>query len=87
MAYSYLVEKNSLFTDDGQRMFLKIRDRANQLLTQAGAFRMMEVFRGAGSGDSFTMLACVDRMVELGEIKELTGHGCCGQHRTFVRVE
>lgn len=60
--YSYEAEKAALFTDEGQRAFLKVRDAAQKLLKQSGAFRQMEVIREAQiSGDSFFMLACVDR--------------------------
>lgn len=32
MRYNYLSEKNKIFTEQGQREFIKVRDRANQLL-------------------------------------------------------
>ena len=31
-------------------------------------------------------LACVDRLVELGEIKEITNGGVAGQHRVFISI-
>ena len=34
--YSYQRERPNLFTEEGQRMFLKIRDRVKSLLGQAG---------------------------------------------------
>ena len=70
MSYDYQTEKVNLFTDEGQRMFLKVRDNAHRLLKEAGAFRQMEVTRGV-TGSGWTMIACVDRLVELGEIVEL----------------
>ena len=36
------------------------------------------------SGDSWTMLACLDRMVELGEIREIRQGHVVGQCRIFV---
>lgn len=81
--YEYKIERESLFTEQGQRMLLKIRDRVHFLLKQAGAVRMQEATLGS-SGDSWQMLACVDRLVELGEIKELTNGDCPGQYRVFV---
>lgn len=80
--YSYQKEREKLFTDEGQKLFLKIRDNVNQLLRQAGSVRMQEAIGGC-SGDTWAMLACVDRMVELGEIFELTQPNTCGQHRIF----
>ena len=84
MSYSYAELKPKLFTDDGQRMFLKIRDRVRRLLDDAGAFQMERAWSGV-TGDTWTMLACVDRLVELGEISELR-RDCAGQYRTFVRI-
>lgn len=85
--YNYQTEKSALFTDDGQRMFLQIRDQANALLKKAGAFRSQEAMSGAKCcGSSWTMIACLDRMVELGEIREITNGDCWGQHRVFVAV-
>ncbi len=85
--YSYSTEKPGLFTEEGQRLFLKIRDRANVLLKTAGSFRMQEVLTHC-AGSSWQMLACVDRMVELGEIVEVTpANKCAGQFRIFTRYE
>lgn len=84
MSYQYKKEKPELFTDDGQRLFLQIRDHAQHLIKTAGAFQMEKAISAGRSGSSWTMMACVDRLVELGEIVELTPPGtCAGQHRTF----
>jgi hypothetical protein len=84
MSYHYATEKPKIFTEDGQILFLKIRDNAKRLLAQAGAVRCGELISCA-TGDSWTMLACVDRMVELGELREITKDQCvAGQHRVFV---
>ena len=82
--YTYEGEKRALFTEEGQVMFLKIRDNINRLLESAGAVRMQEAI-SVVTGSSWTMLACVDRMVELGEIREITGQGVAGQYRVFTR--
>ena len=82
--YNYETEKNRLFTDTGQRMFLKVRDHARTLLEHAGAARCQELMDGAGGGDSWQMLACVDRLVELGEIREIKQEGGATQHRIYV---
>ena len=71
MSYSYESEKPALFTDEGQRMFLRIRDHVRELLKTAGAFTCGHAIDAAGSGSSWTMLACVDRLEELGEIKRV----------------
>ena len=84
--YVYATERPKLFTDEGQRTFLQIRDRAKYLLKEAGAFRMDEVI-SKSTGDSWLMLACVDRMVELGEITECVHKNHpCGQNRIFTNT-
>lgn len=83
MTYAYHKERDVVFTDDGQRLFLSIRDKVAGLLKTAGAVRLQEAIAGQ-TGDTFHMLACVDRMVELGELRELTTDGP-GQYRVFVK--
>lgn len=82
--YNYSDVRSSLFTDEGQRLFLKVRDGVDRKLTVSGAVRMEEAIRGV-SGDSFEIMACLDRMVELSELVELTQQGKVrGQSRVFV---
>jgi len=83
--YIYQQIRPRLFTDEGQRMFLRIRDFVHKTLNIAGAVRMQEAIASAGGGCSWTMLACVDRMVELGEISEITQSvETPAQYRVFV---
>ncbi|KKN09470.1 hypothetical protein LCGC14_1046350 [marine sediment metagenome] len=80
MSYDYEVEKVNIFTDGGQRRFLKVRDKVNGLLDFSGAFMITH------SGDTWEKMSYVDRMVELNEIREITGSKVVGQHRVFVRT-
>ncbi len=80
--YNYLTEKPKIFTEEGQIEFLKVRDRVKYLLKEAGAFMMFSALKDI-SGDSWQMMAYVDRLVELKEIKEITSN-VAGQHRVFV---
>lgn len=83
--YDYEKHKADIFTEGGQKMFLSIRDRANRLIDQAGAVSMGLVISGE-TGDTFKMLACVDRLVELKEINEVQMlHPVRGQNRIFVK--
>jgi hypothetical protein len=83
--YNYENQKKNIFTEDGQIMFLQIRDRVQKLLKEAGAF-MLENAINKQSGDSWNMLACIDRLVELKEIKEVTKENeVAGQHRVFIK--
>jgi hypothetical protein len=82
MGYKYEEHRPRVFTEEGQVMFLKIRDNAKHLLSLAGAVQSGKLMSGV-SGDSWTMLACIDRLVELGELREVT-KDTWGQHRVFV---
>jgi hypothetical protein len=84
MSYNYETERHKIFTDEGQRRFLLVRDRVKKLLETSGAFSMCYAFQDL-SGDVWEMMSHVDRLVELGEIKELTRKGVHGQDRVFTR--
>jgi hypothetical protein len=84
MSYEYDEQREELFTEEGQRQFLAMRDWCDKLLEAGGAFRMQEAMKAPGvRGDTWRMLACVDRLVELGEIYEITPEGTVQQHRIF----
>lgn len=82
MSYKYAEQKDAIFEPCNQEKFLKIRDNTKHLLETSGCFMMGCVFNGVG-GDAWFMMACVDRLVELGELKEVTYGDCAGQHRIF----
>jgi len=87
MSYSYQTERPFVFTEDGQVMFLQVRDHVAHLLKIAGAFQMERALDGIkGSYGSWSGLACVDRLLELGEIREVSQPGSAGQYRTFTKV-
>jgi len=83
--YNYQTERAKIFTEEGQETFLKIRDKVKLLLKQSGAVMLQNAISGV-TGDSWMHLACVDRLVELGEIREITKDNVAGQHRVFVAV-
>jgi hypothetical protein len=81
--YNYLNEKGKIFTEDGQVLFLAIRDNAQRLCQVAGCATMEKIIAG-NCGDSWVMLACVDRLKELGELVEIYQlNGSPGQYRLF----
>jgi len=63
--YDYDREKAWIFTDQGQRQFLRIRDRAKGLCKLSGAVTMGAAISGE-SGSSWEMMACVDRLPGVG---------------------
>ena len=81
--YDYKTERPYTFSEEGQKQFLSIRDRINRLFKSAGAVRMEEAINGE-CGSSWQMLACVDRLVELGEIREISQPDVAAQHRVFI---
>ena len=84
MSYNYTTERPYVFTDEGQRTFLKVRDNVKKLLAESGTVRMDAAMRGI-TGDTWETMACVDRMVELGEIREVPQPaGTFAQYRIFV---
>jgi hypothetical protein len=80
--YKYEEIRPRIFEEQNQEQFLKIRDNAQRLLRKAGAVQLGAIIRGS-TGDSWIALACVDRLLELGEIKEIPTEGAA-QHRVFV---
>lgn len=84
MSYVYREERSKLFTEEGQVKFLRVRDAAKELLGIAGAFRCSEMLHKSGiAGDSWFQIACVDRLVELGEIIELNPTAWA-QHKIYT---
>jgi len=87
MSYQYQNERKFVFTEEGQVLFLKIRDTMQKHFKEAGASRMQELMSSPKTGcfSSWEFMACVDRLVELKEITEITPPDTMGQYRVFVR--
>lgn len=87
MSYDYQNERPALFTESGVEILLQVRKRVAKKLAVAGAVRFDRATDGI-TGDSWTMLAAMDYLVEKGELREVTAPGSCmGQHRVFVEKE
>lgn len=65
--YEYQDWRSDLFTEEGQIIFLQIRDNVRRLLKESGAFKHTYAYRNITS-DNYTMAACIDRLLELKEI-------------------
>lgn len=84
--YKFQDERNKLFTEEGQRTFIAVRDQVKEMLEVSGAVKMgkaMKLPKVIGAEDSFTLMACVDRLVEMEELKEIPTNER-GQNRVFV---
>lgn len=71
MSYDYAIQRQNIFTEDGQRLFLQVRDSVKEHIEISGAVRFDKIKVKSGGYNSFDLIACVDRLVELGEIVEL----------------
>lgn len=83
MGYDYQTQRPWLFTEEGQLDLLKTRDHIQCILKVSGAVMMANCFKGL-TGDSWNMLAIVDRLVEIGDLREIKYGLCAAQHRIFV---
>lgn len=83
MAYDYQKERSKVFTEEGQVAFLAIRDNMNHYCDQAGAVGFLKATDGTCS-DGWLRIACVDRLVELGEF-ECVYDGGMTQDRIYRR--
>jgi hypothetical protein len=84
MSYVYSEWRRFAFTEKGQVTFLAIRDRAQKLMREAEAATMGALISGQ-AGLVWEMQACVDRLVELGELLEIPNPiSRAGQHRIFI---
>lgn len=66
--YDYQTIRPFVFSEEGQVTFLKVRDRAKALMLSRGMATTEEIISGCGGGDTWQQVACVDRLVELGEL-------------------
>ena len=83
MSYVYEKEKEWLGSLEGQRDLLRVRDWVQTTLRTTGAFTLGKAINASKAGDSFKSIACVDRLVELGEIEEVPGQDCSSQYRIY----
>ena len=70
MSYSYQIQRPFVFTEKGQEMLLAMRDIARQHIEQSGAVCYAAITR-VHSGSRWDILACVDRLIELGDLRRL----------------
>ena len=82
--YNYEEQKKSIFTAQGQRLLDSFRKRIKELnRSGSSCFTAFDLMK-AHAGDSWDMLACIDMLVELGEITEIEQQGYVkGQDRVF----
>jgi hypothetical protein len=78
----YKEERHRIFEEENQKDFLKVRDICKDALEETGAFKSGNIM----TGDCWFFLNCLDRLVELGELSELTeDKDVRGQDRVFIK--
>lgn len=83
MSYNYATHRPFVFTEEGQEMLLKFRDRAREHIEHSGAVSYAAIIAGTG-GQGWDILACVDRLVELGDLRRVTGELSYAGDEVFV---
>jgi hypothetical protein len=82
VSYDYKKQRPFVFTEEGQCMLLKIRDSALEHVEKSGAVCYAALTEGC-SGSSWDILACVDRLVELGDLRRLLNYNGVTQSDVF----
>lgn len=86
--YNYQTQVKNLFTPDGLKLYTAVRDRVKRLVEQTGAITMGRATSlpdDIGAAEVWDMMACIDKMVEDGELEEVfRGQNCWAQHRVFT---
>lgn len=86
--YNYIEEKPYTLTDKGSEDVLNVKNLVDEAIKEYGAIRMQEIFWKAkfNTCSSDEMMACVDRLVELNQVFEVTRNmAVMGQHRIFSK--
>jgi hypothetical protein len=83
--YSYKEMKPTVLTDEGQVKFLRVRDHVHKVLAESGAITL-EKAMSTVHGDSWEAMACVDRLVELKEIKEIPQTNIPTQQKVYIKL-
>jgi hypothetical protein len=81
--YNYATERPWTFTDSGVLALFKAYKTAVRLIDVAGVANGMKITEECAC-DTYKMLALLDRLVELGQLREVTGPTIRGQDRIFV---
>ena len=82
--YKYEDEKKYVFTNPGHFILGKIQVRALEMIQHAGVCRLQNLIDNITCSD-WEAMACVDRLVELGILREIAYEYPSGQNRLFVK--
>jgi hypothetical protein len=84
MSYDYNREVEKIYSRDGVRALLVIRDAAEKLSRESGAVSAEALLRKSIASDSWMTMACIDFLVSVGDLVEIsTRTGGMWQQRVF----
>ena len=88
MPYSYATERPALVNDDGQRIIVAVALKLQRTLTAGATIRAEAIMTMAGQqygcSSNWEQLAVVDRLVEIGCLREIAlADEVAAQHRLF----
>lgn len=84
MSYDYPTMRYKVFREEGQTLLFRIFDHAQRAIALSGSVTSGSCLKAAGTADAWDVLACIDRIAELGYLHEITGPDTPGQTRVFV---
>lgn len=82
--YSYENERPYVFTDEGQRQLIQMRDWVLLKLSTAGAFTAGKALGVVSTPDTYKAWALLDRLVELGVVVEVPGQTGLSQYLVYT---
>lgn len=85
MSYQYTELRPKMFTEEGQLRVLGVVRKARECIECSGAVLAERLLSAAGSGNTWEMMAAVDRLVELKMLRDITvGLAVAWQERVFI---
>lgn len=82
--YVYAEHRAHVFTERGQEQLLTVLKCARECIEKSGAVLAVKLLNAAGSGDSWDMMAVVERLVELNYLRAVYD---CGAWQDIVYVK
>jgi len=87
MSYDYQREKGYTLTDEGSKEVIKLKNYIDNIIDKSGVMTAEACMEGCNCGTNWQQLACIDRLVEIGELFEvnLGYEELMGQARIFAK--
>ena len=83
--YIYEEQKAKIFNTDGVKMLLSVTSVVKGLFEHSSAVCALDILDKSMAGDIRLKFACMDYLVEIGYLHEITREDIEGQLRTFIK--